>query len=60
MPELPFLKQACLNYCFRACLAYLSSGTRQARLQALTVFQELRNDAVSPELPKSGERGYEM
>ena len=27
MPELLILKQACLNYCFRACLAYLFPGT---------------------------------
>ena len=40
MPELPFLKQACLNYCFRAYLAYLLSGTRQARLQALSGTQK--------------------
>ena len=30
-PELPFLTQACLKYCFRAYVAYLSPGTRQAR-----------------------------
>ena len=34
MPELLILKQACLNYCFRACLAYLFPGTLQARFQA--------------------------
>ena len=39
MPELPFLKQVCLNYCFRANLAYRSSDTRQARLQALSGTQ---------------------
>ena len=55
MPELLFLKQACLNYCFRAYLAYLLPGTRQARLQA---FKAQQNNAVSLELPKSGERGY--
>ena len=40
MPELPFLKQACLNYCFGAYLACISSGTRQARLQALSGTQK--------------------
>ena len=59
MPEVSFLKQACLNYCFRAYRAYVSSGMRQARLQALS-FQALRNNAVSPELAKSGEVGYKM
>ena len=28
-----FLKQACLNYCFRAYLACILPGTRQARFQ---------------------------
>ena len=53
MPEVSFLKQACLNYCFRAYRAYVSSGMRQARLQALS-FQALRNNAVCPELPNQG------
>ena len=40
MPELPFLNQAGLDYCFRAYIAYLLSGTRQARLQALSGTQK--------------------
>ena len=40
MLELRLLKQAYLNYCFRAYLAYLSSRTRQARLQALSGTQK--------------------
>ena len=55
MPELLILKQACLNYCFRAYLAYLFPGTRQARLQA---FKAKKNNAVSLELPKSGEMDF--
>ena len=38
MPELPFLKPACVNYCFRAYLAYLSPGTRQAASFCLRLF----------------------
>ena len=54
MAELLFLKQASLNYCFRAYITYLSPGTRQARVQA---FKAQKNNAVSLELPKSWGRG---
>ena len=41
----------CLNYCFRACLAYLFPVYQR-------VSKAQKVNAVSLELPKSGERGY--
>ena len=46
MSELPFRKQACLNYCFRAYLANLSPGTRQAR--AGTPEVPFRHSKITP------------